>query len=73
MNKPANDSWHPLNPVERFNLELLARQYERNVAILDGRDPSGQAGRQSRSQSTLSQFHQGTGGAKNPSGLNNGD
>ena len=32
MNNPA----FPLNPVERFNLELLTRQYRRNVAILSG-------------------------------------
>lgn len=43
MNKPANDFWHPLNPVERFNLELLTRQYRRNVRILSGECPAGTA------------------------------
>ena len=31
MNKPANDFWHPLNPVERFNLELLTARMGHDV------------------------------------------
>ena len=36
--KPANDTWSPLNHIDRYCADLLARQHQRNIEILNGRD-----------------------------------